>query len=188
MIADNKCVDREKLFGFVHHLLEPGEEAEVRHHLDQCSECQHVAQGFAKLDAVLEEWRKVNPSPWFDQRLKQALASGGPASAFRFFFSLSSTRVFAALLAVLFVVVGSIMIHQFSRSGPSGQANAPAAQVQPPPTTQAQPQPQTAAQAQTLPAEEELKMYQNLAVLENFDLLENFDVLSELPKGNKVAN
>lgn len=185
MSPEMKCLEREKIFGLVHHLLESAEEAESRRHVFHCAECRSVAQSFEKFDSVLGEWREEKPSPWFDQRLKQALPARGPASGIRFLFSLPLTRAFAAALVMLFLVAGSLVVYRYRETGPAGAAQNPVARV--PPAAANQNQAPTGTSAQPLPPEEELKMYQNLAVLDNFELLDNFDVLSELPKGNKVA-
>ena len=199
MNANGKCFDREKIFGFVYKMLAPAEEAEVRQHLDQCAECRGVAQEFGKLDAVLGEWRERNPSPWFDERLKQKLAERGVPSR-RFFFDTPSVRVFALAMLAIFVVAVALMFNYFRQPHPGEETEAPVAQTPAaaatqkpetlPPAQQQQakvePAPQAAAETakQTLAPEEELTMYRNLAVLENFDMFENFDVLSELPEGN----
>jgi hypothetical protein len=188
-----KCLDREKIFELVHHLLEPEEEAEVRRHVLHCEDCLRVAQGFEKVDAVLDEWKEQSPSAWFDQRLQQKLPSARPSAVFRFL-ALPSTRIFAAALLVLMVVAGAYVIDELPQPGKKPAVNSQVAKIEAPSmpqqSAQIQPEPSTAQTAsKPLPPEEELKMYQNLGVLEDFDMLENFDVLSELPRGEaKVAN
>jgi hypothetical protein len=189
MNPQTPCPDREKIFGLVHHLLEPEEEAEVRRHAFHCEKCLHVAQSFEKFDAVLDEWKGQNPSPWFDQRLKQKLAASRPAPAVRFF-GLPSTRIFAAAMLVLMVVAGAYVIDELPRPETNTkQAEKTQVTKAQTPVTAPKPAPaqtpeinKTKTASKPLPPEEELKMYQNLGVLEDFDLLEGFDVLSELPK------
>lgn len=187
MNSSGKCFDREKIFGCVHRMLGPAEEAEVRRHLEECADCRRVAQEFEKLDAVLGEWPAQEVSPWFEARLKQKLAAPRPAPAFRFF-GLPSTRIFAAALLVLMVVAGAYMIDELPKPGTKAKEEAPAAKVESPVAAE-KPAPakitekaKSKTASKPLPPEEELKMYQNLNVLEDFDLLEGFDVLSELPK------
>jgi Putative zinc-finger len=202
MNSNGKCFDREKIFGCVHKMLEPAEEAEVRRHLDQCAGCRRVAREFEKLDAVLGEWRAQEPSPWFDQRLKQALAERGAASPSRTFFGIPRVRILALAMLAILVVAGGLMFNYFRRLRPGAETNPPVAKVKPSPATEkpetlppapreqakVAPAPQASQEtaAPALPPEEELTMYRNLAVLENFDMLENFDVLSELPNGNPI--
>lgn len=193
MKAETPCLEREKIFGLVHHLLEPAEEAEARRHVFKCAACRRVAQDFERFDAALGEWKEEIPSPWFDRRLKQQLAASRPPSAYRIW-GLPATRLFAAALLVLVVVAGAYVIHELPQAGKK-VAQPQAAKVQPrQPSRPLEPTPAPELSLATppskpLPPEEELKLYQNLAVLENFDMLENFDVLSELPKGDaKVAD
>jgi hypothetical protein len=178
----SQCLERETIFNLVHRLLEPEEAAEARRHLFHCENCLRVARDFEKLDATLGEWREEQPSPWFDQRLKGALAASPPPSRLRFFFSGSPTRALATAMLALFVVAGSFMVYHFHGTTPDVQSNSPVVSGPPAPV---QPVPaEGVTQPEPLSGEEELKMYQNLAVLDHFDLLQNFDVLSELPGGN----
>lgn len=203
MNSNGQHLDREKIFGFVYKMLAPAEDSEVREHLDQCAECRRVAQEFGKLDAVLGEWREQNPSPWFDVRVKQALAERGPAGRFGWLFDLPSARIFALAMLVIIVVAVALIFNYTRQTEPTVETNAPVAKSQPAPAAQKPetlpPSPQQQAKVETAPQdtgetaeqplapEEELTMYRNLAVLENFDMLENFDVLSELPRGNGGA-
>jgi hypothetical protein len=181
-----QCFDREKIFGLVHHLLEPAEEALVRSHVFHCTDCLKVAQSFEKFDAVLSEWGEQSPSPWFDQKLKQALPARRPDSGFRLFWSLASTRAYAAAMLALFVVAGSFMIYHFHGTQPDVDSTPPVAKTQTAAPGQQQDQ-SPAAEIQTLAPDEEIKMAQNLSVLENLDMFEDFDVLSELPAGTNAG-
>ena len=174
---NEKCLGREMIFRLVHHLLEPGEEAEARKHVLGCAECLKVAQGFEKFDAVLSEWGEASPSPWFDQKLKQRLPQRRAASRFRAFWSLSSTRAVATAMLALFVVAGSFMIYHFHGTRPDVDTAPAVAKIQQPPQAQAAAQSQP-AEVKSLPPDEELKMAQNFSVLENLDMFEDFDVLS----------
>jgi anti-sigma factor RsiW len=194
-----KCVEREKIFVFTHRMLEPREESEVRAHLAECSECRAVAEEFRKLDAVLDEWKPTEPSPWFDTRVRAALAAEERKRAARPLFGLRWAQWLVPAVVVALVVLGVVLLRR------SPQVPQPVAHESPPPVTRpaptmppqtqpkqlakAQPpavtQPQTAARAE----EDELNLYENLPILEDYDLLANFDVLSELPaKGKKIVN
>jgi hypothetical protein len=188
------CPDREKIFGLVHRLLEPAEEAAIRQHVFHCGNCLRVAQGLEKFDAVLGEWKGRNPSPGFDRRLKQKLPAHRPSAAFRFF-ALPSTRVFVAAMLVLLVVAGAYVINELPRPGKNAEEKLQAAKVQPPmpsPKPADTPLPDQSKlrpASKPLPPGEELQMYQNMSILENLDMLEGFDVLSELPNAEaKVAH
>ena len=194
-----KCVEREEIFVFTHRMLEAREESEVRAHLAECSECRAVAEEFYRLDTVLDEWKPTEPSPWFDTRVRAALAAEEKERAARPLFGLRWAQWLVPAVVVVLVVLGVVLLR---RSPPNPQPVAqqsPPAVTQPAPTVPPETQPQQVAQAQA-PAvtqqptagtaeEDELSLYQNLPVLEDYDLLANFDVLSELPaKGKKLVN
>ncbi len=179
--------EREKIFGFVHQMLEPADAAEVHHHLDECDECRRMAEGFQKLDTVLTEWKSVEPSAWFDARLRQAIAQPGAISAWRMFWSFPATRALATAIVAVFVIGGSLMIYRF-RQAEKAREVTHVALTRPTPTAEPAPVVPETATEQALAAEEELKMYENLPVLENYDLLTNFDVLSELPQAKKAES
>lgn len=188
MNPQTNCLGREKIFRCLHHLLEPAEEAAVSRHLSQCAECRRIGESFLQLDAVLGEWKGIEPSPEFDARLRQALAARRPTSLLGMFFAMPTNRALAAALAVALLVAGTLMIRHFrSQSGPNTAGQAPGQQVL---TAKTGPSPAVETPGQgNLSAEEELKIYENLPVLENYDLLANFDVLSELPQeSGKVDN
>jgi anti-sigma factor RsiW len=184
-----KCLEREQLFAYIHGMLKPRQEAGVRAHVEVCAACQGALEEFRKLDAVLDQWKPTEPSPWFDARVRAAIAAEAQRRPSRGFFGLPWTRWLAPALLVLLVVVAVFVLRRSPK--PPQQV----ARQQMPKPTQAAPvaiQPATVA-TQAQPAfrsgEEELSLYENLPVLEDYDLLANFDVLSELPKGGKhLAN
>lgn len=194
-----KCVEREQLFAFTHQMLEPREEGEVRAHLAECSECRAVAEEFRQLDAVLDEWKATEPSPWFDTRLRAVLAAAEEKRAARPLFGLRWAQLLVPAVVVALVVFGVLLLRRSPQAPQpvarqqSPQVSQPARAV--PPETQpkqlAKAQPPAVTQAQTTAAagEDELSLYQNLPVLEDYDLLVNFDVLSELPaRGKRIVN
>jgi hypothetical protein len=192
-----KCVEREKIFALTHRMLEPREESEVRTHVADCLECRAVAEEFYRLDAVLDEWKAAQPSPWFDTRVRAALAAEERKRAARPLFGLRWTQLLVPAVVVVLVVLGVVLLRRSPQAPqPVAQQNvAPVTRPAPtvPPETQSKQlaqasavtQPQKAATAE----EDELSLYQNLPVLEDYDLLANFDVLSELPaRGKKLVN
>jgi len=178
-----KCVEREQLFAYVHGMLEAREEGEIRAHVEQCAQCRSAVEEFRKLDAVLDEWQPTEPSPWFDARVRAAVAASEPPPA-RGFLSFEWGRWLAPALLVVLVVAGSLVVYRSRR--PQVVPQPTARQEAPKP---AAPVPATPV-SPVLPGEaDELSLYQNLPVLEDYEMLANFDVLSELPKGEKkVAN
>jgi hypothetical protein len=192
-----KCVEREQIFVFTHRMLEPREESEVRAHLAECSECRAVAEEFYKLDTVLDEWKPAEPSPWFDTRVRAALAAEEKERAARPLFGLRWAQWLVPAVVVALVVLGVVLLRRSPQNPPPVAQQSPPPVTQPAPTVPLEIQPQPLAQApavtppQTAAAagEDELSLYQNLPVLEDYDLLANFDVLSELPaKGKKLVN
>ena len=188
-----KCMDQEKLFGYVHGMLEAREEAEVRAHLERCATCQAAGEEFRRLDAVLDEWKPREPSPWFDARVRAAVAQEEQAQASRSFLGLEWRRwLVPALLMVLAVAATLAVIRlRSSHRVPEAVARKQVPTTERPKPLVAESRPAAVAQPEPSapPGEDELTLYENLPVLENYDLLANFDVLSELPKRDKqVAN
>ena len=175
MIDTTNCLSREVLFSYSHRLLEPREESGVREHVGRCAACKQTVLEFQQLDTVLDEWKPVVPSSWFDARVRAAVNSSGGAPSGFTLFGMRWAQVLAPACLAILVMAASLMI---SRVQPNralrnaAQTNrtvkSPAAQV-----------------------EEELTLYKDLPVLEDedYDMLANFDVLSELPHGEtKVEN
>jgi anti-sigma factor RsiW len=180
-----KCLEREKMFAYVHRLLAPREEAEVRAHLAGCAACQAASREYEKLDSLLDEWKTVQPSVSFDARVRSAIENSLAEPRAGFFDFLGFRWLAPAFVAVLVAVASALVIQvRHSRMGnPSTGRQASPSNSRP--VTVLVESPATAESA----GEEELNLYQNLSVLENYDLLADFDVLSELPKGEeKVGN
>ncbi len=174
------CMGREKLFAYSHHLLEPSGEGEVRTHVSGCAHCRGIVEQYQKLEAALEEWKPVEPSSWFDARLRAAVERAeAPSSAG--WLGLLRVRWLAPALATVLVAVGSVVVLRQSRHA-SHPALSQAGQKAAAPAVQAPAQPEaTEAEA----GQEELSLYRNLAILEDYDMLADFEVLSELPKSEK---
>jgi len=179
-----KCIEREDLFAYVHRMLELRDEEKVRAHIELCPRCQEAVEEFRKLDAVLEEWKSAEPSPWFDARVRAAVAASKPAEPPRVFFGLQWGRWLAPALVGVLVVVGSLVVlrlrqpHEVPQPVARQEAAKPVTPAPPPAVT-----PAVESEA------DELSLYQNLPVLEDYDMLADFEVLSEIPKGaKKVVN
>jgi anti-sigma-K factor RskA len=178
----SKCPNREDVFALSQGMLAEQEAKRVKAHLEDCADCRNVCERYLRLDSVLDGWApSVEPSPWFDARLRAALASAKPASepaGFGLWTAVAWPRwlalsAFAALLLAGAVVTRHNLRLQHQRSAPVA---VQIAQTEKPAAVQSD-------------AAQELKMYQNLPVLEDYDMLANFDVISELPKGStKVAD
>ena len=182
-----KCIGREELLACVLRQLEPRKEREVRAHVAACARCLGVLESYQKLDAVLDEWKPQDPSPWFDARLRQALAGADVREPWRVWAWLAWTQwswvqISVVVLMVVAATLAVVRLHQFS-NGPGSALKSELSQPsQTGRVTSAQPQSSIAGQ-------EDLSLYENLPVLEDYDMLANFDLLSELPKGTKkLAN
>ncbi len=138
------------------------------------------------------------PSPWFDARVQQAIASSESRKPAGFFAAAWMRWAAVAALAVL-VAVGAWAWRRAHRPGnfnpPLAHEVAPQKNPAQPPVTVAQskaarPLPNaTAQQAQVAPATGELYPDDDLKALEDYDLIANFEVLSEIPRGGtKVDN
>ena len=196
------CMEREQLFALAHGMLDVQEEAAARAHLAECARCRQAVEEFARLDAVLDEWKPAEPSPWFDTRLRAALAvetEGGwrkTLAAMQWGRWLVPAAVVTALVLVFMVMRQSTPPPQpVARHAPAVQQTTPAPDAAQP---QAGREPGPAVQAQNAPAptnlatlerKDETTPEDGLEVLEDFDMLANFEVLSELPqRETRVAN
>ncbi|MHB8655335.1 MAG: anti-sigma factor [Terriglobia bacterium] len=176
MMDRAKCLDEEQIFAYAQHILQPDEEENVRSHVEQCSACGETALRYQKLDAVLDEWKPIEPSDWFDARVRAAVASDPSARSGLTFFGLRWTQALAPACLVMLLIAGSLIV---SRKRPAHPAR---------PATQQIAQPASTPSAQV---EQELTLYENLPVLEDqdYEMLSNFDVLSNLPRREKkLAN
>ncbi len=191
------CLNREQLFAYAHRLVEGREEENARAHLESCAQCRAALAKAGQLDALLDEWKPAEPSPWFDARVRQAVAATDPGKPF---FGAAWMRW--AAVGALAVLVG-VGVWVWRRAQRPVEVNPPVAhEVAPqknpaqPPATVAQskptarPLPDAQAQAkQIAPPNGELNPDDDLKALEDYDLIANFDVLSEIPRGGtKVDN
>ncbi|MGH9449882.1 MAG: anti-sigma factor family protein [Terriglobia bacterium] len=196
------CVKQERLFAYSSHTLDSREEAQVRAHLNSCASCRGVVARYANLDTVLEEWKPVEPSPWFDARARGRVASAAVARPRLSWTSFGLRTWTGVAAAVVLVVVTSVIALHPSRPARPGSvvpvkvttaSSLRTATAIPAPT----PAPSIAAEAgaagestvaQSQPASQEMDLYRNLKLLENYDMLANFDVLSELPQASGKTN
>src|SRR5579863_6507957 len=118
MMDRPKCMDDEQIFAYAQHLLEPGEEEKVRSHVEQCSACGQIALRYQKIDAVLDEWKPVEPSEWFDARVRAAVASDPLARSGFTFFGLRWAQVLAPACLVLLIVTGSFIVSRMRPAHP----------------------------------------------------------------------
>jgi anti-sigma factor RsiW len=176
-----KCYDREKLFLFVHQMLEPDEADVVRRHVSGCADCAHVVDEHRKLDAALDDWNVAEPSPWFDAKVRARVAASERKNAG--FFGFGRVRVLAAGMAAIALILVAVVVFNHPKVA---EMNQPPSTLQQQVATAVPPQVPaiTAAIRQPLPPEEQLKMDENLSVLEDYEVVANFDALSELPQAN----
>jgi hypothetical protein len=187
------CMEREQLFALAHGMLDAQEEAAARAHVAECTRCRQAVEEFVRLDAVLDEWRCAEPSPWFDTRLRAALAVEGEGGwrkalgAMQWARWLVPAAVVAALVLALMVMRQSppssqpIARRTAENAVPSPQPARPEVGRESEPVVQAQ-NPSTPARPATLTRRGERTSEDDLRVLEDLDMLANFDVLSELPQ------
>jgi hypothetical protein len=190
-----KCLDQEQLSAYAHRLLEGREEETATAHVDACPRCRAALEEYARLDAVLDEWKPSEPSPWFDTRLRQALAASGtrrPAG----FLGLAWTRWVAVGALALLVGVGvwawrrahgpAVVPPVAQRVVPQkSPALQPATLAQAPTTASPSRIKQAPAKVAHAKARENASPEDDLRELEDYDLIANFEILSELPHGAK---
>jgi len=70
-----KCLDREKLFLFLHQMMGPDEADRVRRHVAGCDHCARTAEEYRRLDSALDDWNTAEPSPWFETRVRALVAA-----------------------------------------------------------------------------------------------------------------
>jgi hypothetical protein len=190
-----KCLEREKLFEYVHRMLEPQEAEAARQHLTQCGACRAMLAEYERLDGVLTGWKAPEPSPWFEARLRAHLAAekeGGIWGTWGFLewrrWLLPATVVALAVLAIMIAI-------QLPRE-PQPVANqdaprvvAPAPRVPektaPEETMRAQAPPRSPARVPVRTQEEDLAADEGFSALDDYELVANFDVLSELSRGGQ---
>jgi len=176
MMDRAKCLEEEQIFAYAQHLLQPGEEDKVRSHIEQCSVCEKASLRFQSLDAVLDEWKPVEPSDWFDARVRAAVASDPSARSGFTFFGLRWAQALAPACLVMLLIAGTLIVLRMKPAHPARPATQPVTQP---------------ASAPSVQVEQELTLYENLPVLEDqdYEMLSNFDVLSNLPRREKkLAN
>ncbi|MGA8184815.1 MAG: anti-sigma factor [Terriglobia bacterium] len=176
-----KCNNREKLFLFVHNMLDAGEADGVRRHMAGCEECARAAEEYRRLDSVLDDWNTAEPSPWFDARVRARVAASEKKNSG--FFGFGRVRALAAGVAAVVLILVAVVV--FNHQGVVENQQPAASQQQPTANTaSAQNSPTTRVLRQPLPPEEQLKMDENLSLLEDYEVVANFDALSELPQAN----
>ena len=196
------CMEREQLFAFAHGMLDAHEEAAARAHLDECARCRQAVEEFARLDAVLEEWKPAEPSPWFDTRVRAALAVEGEGGWRKALGTMQWARWLVPAAAVALLVFALLVMRQSpppqpvarqtpavqKKATPAPEAARPEAGHESAPAVQAQ-NPSVPAKPAPVARRDETKPEDDLEVLEDYDMLANFDVLSELPRvETRVAN
>jgi anti-sigma factor RsiW len=198
------CLERERLFGYASRLLDEPEMTQVRAHLEACPRCREIVESYAQVDAVLGEWKSVEPSAWFDARVRQAVQAQSAPSAARELWALRWVRGLALAALGVLVISGVLWFarspHAVSRSStvatrrPNPAAPAPVApeeaqlknpEVVTPRHPEKSVKPATVVNSAVAPTLDD----EDAVTAEDDDLFANFDVLSELPKTEtRIAN
>jgi len=167
------CFEREHLFAYALEMLEAQDKLEVRQHVAECPRCRGVLEEYRQLDRVLGLWQPLEPSPWFDARVRSKIPAGEeslPSLWGRVLAGLGWSRCIApAVVTMMVVVVSAVMVERLpdSFTHRTGGANAGS-----PPNAPSQASTPEMAEERTGGA----------ATLDDYDMLASFDVLSELPK------
>ena len=197
------CFEKEQLFGYASCLLDEKELAAVRAHLGECSRCREVVESYKQVDAVLDEWKNVEPSAWFDAHVRQAVTAQPARGRAWKPWGMGWIRGVALAALAILVVSGVIWFTRRPRVVPSASTVA-VRHSNPPAVTPAVPEvakvnpvvvkprhPETPLRAASVvksggaPAIDD----EDAVTTDDDELLANFDVLSELPKTEaRVAN
>jgi hypothetical protein len=196
--ATSGCFERELLMAYATRLLDPAAASKVEAHLaGGCEACRAVVNEYRTLDSVLEEWKPAEPSPWFDARLRAALAVRAPRKRGFLGFdwgALTRHRWLAPALAAALVVAVSVVAVRVHRT----HVGSAIAQETQPSISQSGSQSGGAATG-TTPAPSSVQSGSEEAgagetaqqAAEDDEMLSNFDILSELPappQGSQVDN
>ncbi len=192
-----RCLEREKLFAFTQGMLEGREAERARAHVAECENCRRVVEAYRRLDAVLDEWKPVEPSPEFDARVQRAVEAA-PAQPSGFFERWGWPRWLAPALALAAVAFAVSLL--WVRSQRSPQTMPQMVKQAAPQVTPAPAPPQEVAQGPTEKIQTAKKSRPAVKAskdegtgveesADDYDMLANFEVLSELaPVEKKVAN
>src|SRR5579863_7654803 len=188
------CFERELLMSYATRLLDLAEASKVEAHLaGGCETCRAVVNEYHTLDSVLEEWKPAEPSPWFDARLRAAIASrGSEKRGFRGFEWRALTpwpRWIPALAAAQVVMVSVVAVGvQRDHVGSGNARKTQASMSQPGGTTVGALRGPGTVQAGS---EEAGTAETAQQAAQDDEMLTNFDILSELPappQGSQVDN
>ena len=132
----------------------PRERREVLDHLAACAGCRQRLEEYRGVWDLLGELPAVDPSPWFDARMRQRLAAEpAPAGWRRLAAWLPQPRLALATMAL-------VALGLWVATGPPRPSQTPAAVA--------------------VNEQEEFKMIKNMQVLENYDVLKDLDAPNEL--------
>jgi anti-sigma factor RsiW len=178
------CLEREQLFAYALEMLEGQEKLEMQRHVAECAICRKALEEYRQLDGVLDGWQPLQPSPWFDARVRSAVARAEESFASpwaRFLAGLGwSRRMAPALVAMMVLVVSAVIVERRPNLLPRSVTYI---------TDRANDGSAANALSQLSPAELAGGRAVGAATLDDYDMLANFEVLSELPKPEgKVAD
>jgi anti-sigma factor RsiW len=188
----------EKLLLYAHQMLEPSEELSVRAHLAGCPRCRETVESYEDLSAVLDEWKAPESSPWFDARVRAAIAASEPRAAIlnRWSFNLRRWPAVLGMAAIsVLAVCAMLLVNHGSRTQqtPARRPSSLTAQRGSRITrageqdTSTQVAHQASSEHSGIGTEEPNAAESTQA--EDDEMLSSFDVLSELPKPqNKQMN
>jgi anti-sigma factor RsiW len=198
-----KCLETERLISYAYRLTDEPEASQVRAHLGECPCCREIVKQHGRLDALLDEWKAAEPTPWFDARVRQAVETQQARRERWGFGGLDWARGLALAALGILIIAGVVWFTQSHHgvSNLSGVATREPQQASGPQT----PALVAKGQSPTAPAQTGVKPAQavhgvksadassnednDAQALEDYDLAANFDLLSELPKGEpRVRN
>jgi anti-sigma factor RsiW len=133
------------------------EQERVAAHAAACPSCAQRMEEMSAIWAGLDSLPSVEPSPWFDARLRARMSEPLPKTPW--FVRLPSGARWAAVAALVAVALWVSLRPAMRRPAP----------------------------AVTAPTQQDFAVIKNLPELENYDVISNFEALSALPGAQTVS-
>ena len=140
-----------RLIAYIDGRASERERREVDGHLAECAECRARVEGFRGVWKVLEESPAIEPSAWFDARLRQRIAAEPPPALWQRM-AAWVPQPSLALATLTLIAVGC-----WAALTPRPNLPAPVA----------------------VHEQEDFRMIKNMQVLENYEVLKDLDAFNE---------
>ncbi len=191
------CFDEETLGRYAYRLTDEPVASQVREHLGECPRCREVVDRQKQLDAVLDEWRSVDPTPGFDARVRQAVEAEQSRRRRWGLWGLGWVHGLAAASTAILIIAASVWLVQRHRHnvhpglaarqpvvGAGHQASAPSLKAQNSNGSAHVELRRAAAAPEAAGAGDISNDDPDSLAMEDYDVAANFELLSEMPKAD----